>query len=104
MENAEAYLSWPVDYLIKHGVSATKQVILNTDVAPAILDYAMRNRADVIAIGTNGIGGLHRFVFGTIADELTRKSPMSVLVFHPIPGSADIEAKLESGAGVATRT
>ena len=104
MENAEAYLSWPVDYLIKHGVSATKQVILHTDVAPAILDYAARNRVDVIAIGTNGIGGLNRFVFGTIADELTRKSPMSVLVFHPNPESTDIEANVESAAAVATST
>jgi nucleotide-binding universal stress UspA family protein len=93
-----------VDYLIKHGVSATKQVILHTDVAPAILDYAARNRVDVIAIGTNGIGGLNRFVFGTIADELTRKSPMSVLVFHPNPERADIEANVESAAAVATST
>jgi nucleotide-binding universal stress UspA family protein len=104
MENAEAYLSWPVDYLTKHGVSAGKQVILHTDVATAILDYAARNRADVIGIGTNGIGGIHRFVFGTIADEITRNAPMSVLVFHPVPESADIEGKLESGIEVATST
>ena len=83
MENAEAYLSWPVDISLKHGISATKQVMLHDDVASAILDYAIRNRADVIGIATNGIGGLHRFVFGTVADELTRKAPMSVLVFHP---------------------
>ena len=104
MENAEAYLSWPVDYLTKHGIPATKQVILHSDVAPAILDYAMRNRADAIAIATNGIGGLHRFVFGTVADELTRKSPMSVLVFHPNPEAADDKAGAESEVGLATTT
>jgi nucleotide-binding universal stress UspA family protein len=92
MENAEAYLSWPVNYLIKHGISATKQVMLHDDVATAILDYAIRNRADVIAIATNGIGGLQRFVFGTVADELTRKSPMAVLVVHPDPDGAGNKA------------
>jgi len=104
MENADAYLSWPVDYLTRHGITATKQVILHTDVATAILDYATRNRADVIGIGTNGLGGFHRFVFGTVADELTRKSPMSVLVFHPNLENAEREAGAEAEVGVATGT
>lgn len=104
MENAEAYLSWPMDYLIKHGISATKQVMLHDDVATAILDYAIRNRADLIGIATNGIGGLQRFVFGTVADELTRKSPMSVLVFHPDPNAARDKASTEAEAGLATTT
>ena len=104
MENAEAYLSWPVDYLLKRGISATKQVMLHDDVATAILDYAIRNKADVIGIATNGIGGLQRFVFGTVADELTRKSPMAVLVFHPDREGAGNEASTESEIGLATAT
>jgi nucleotide-binding universal stress UspA family protein len=102
IENAEAYLSWPVDYLTKHGVSATKQVILNNDVGAAILDYATRNKADVLGIGTNGIGGLHRFMFGTVADELTRRSPMSVLLFHPDPEVAANDAIAGSEVGAVT--
>ena len=102
MENAEAYLSWPVDYLTRHGIPATKQVMLHDDVATAILDYSIRNGADVIAVATNGIGGLQRFVFGTVADELTRKAPMSVLVFHPIPEGADVNASANSEVALAT--
>jgi nucleotide-binding universal stress UspA family protein len=93
-----------VDYLVKHGISATKQVILHDDVPAAILDYAIRNRADVIAIATNGIGGLQRFVFGTVADELTRKAPMSVLVFHPNPETAVDDEAAKSEIGLATTT
>ncbi|HMI55993.1 MAG TPA: universal stress protein, partial [Gemmatimonadaceae bacterium] len=49
----------------------------------AILDYATRTRADLIALATNGSGGISRLVFGAVADEITRKSPVSLLVFHP---------------------
>jgi nucleotide-binding universal stress UspA family protein len=80
---ADAYLSGPADYVTKNGIAATKEVILNENVPGAILDYATRVRANLIAIATNGIGGIRRFVFGTVADEVTRKSPISLLVFHP---------------------
>jgi nucleotide-binding universal stress UspA family protein len=80
---ADAYLSGPADFVAASGVAVEKQVILNTDVAAAILDYATRVRANLIAVATNGLGGIRRFVFGTIADELTRKSAISLLLYHP---------------------
>ena len=80
---ANAYLSDRASILAGTGLTVTKDVTLNADVPVAILDYAVRNRANCIAVATNGLGGLSRFVFGTVADELTRKSPISLLVFHP---------------------
>jgi nucleotide-binding universal stress UspA family protein len=80
---ADAYLSGQAESLAAGGVKVTKDVILNTDVPAAILDCAIRVRANCIAVATNGVGGIRRFVFGTVADELTRKSPISLLVFHP---------------------
>jgi nucleotide-binding universal stress UspA family protein len=80
---ANKYLSGRADFLAASGVTAAKEVVLNTDVPFAILDYSIRNRANCIAVATNGVGGLRRFVFGTVADEVTRKSPISLLVFHP---------------------
>ena len=85
---ADAYLSGPADYLAKEAVTVSKDVILSDKVATAILDYAARMRADLIAIATSGSGGMSRFVFGTVADEVTRKSPTSLLVFHPKPEAA----------------
>jgi len=80
---ADAYLSRAASYLTEEGVAVSKDVVLSADVASAILDYSTRARADLIAIATAGSGGMSRLVFGTVADEITRKSPVSLLVFHP---------------------
>jgi nucleotide-binding universal stress UspA family protein len=80
---AVAYLARAAKYLIEEGLTVTKEVVLSDDVANGILHYSMLRRADLIAIATGGSGGLRRFVFGTVADKVTRKSPVSVLVFHP---------------------
>jgi nucleotide-binding universal stress UspA family protein len=81
--HADSYLARAASFLAEEGVIVSKDVILSDDVATAILDFAARTRADLIAIATTGMGGLNRFVFGTVADEVTRKAPTSLLVFHP---------------------
>jgi len=80
---AEAYLERASSIITEEGISAGREVILATEVAPAILEYANTVRADLIALATSGSGGMNRFVFGAVADEVTRRSPVSVLVFHP---------------------
>ena len=71
---ADAYLVRTASYLKEQGVAVSTDVVLSKDIADAILDYAARTRADLIAIATRGIGGMSRFVFGTIADEVARRS------------------------------
>ncbi|HEY6088819.1 MAG TPA: universal stress protein [Gemmatimonadaceae bacterium] len=85
---ADEYLSRAASHLIQQGLTVNNDVVLSDDIATAILDYAGRTRADLIAIATSGKGGTSRFVFGTIADEITRKSPTSLLVFHPTRSAA----------------
>jgi nucleotide-binding universal stress UspA family protein len=80
---AESYLARAASYLTEEGVAVSKDVILSDNVSTAILDYAARANADLIAIATSGRGGMSRFVFGTVADAITRQSPASLLVFHP---------------------
>lgn len=80
---AEAYLVGTASYLTERGVAVSTDVVLGEDIANAILDYAARTSADLIAIATRGVGGIGRFAFGTVADEVTRKSSTSLLVFHP---------------------
>jgi nucleotide-binding universal stress UspA family protein len=80
---AEAYLTRAATYLGEAGLAVSKDVVLSDDIATAILDYSARARADIIALPTSGCGGMSRFVFGTVADEVTRKSTNSLLVFHP---------------------
>ena len=80
---ADVYLARAASYLTEEGLTVSKDVVLSEDIANAILDYSARTRADLIALATSGAGGMSRFVFGTVADEITRKSPTSLLVFHP---------------------
>jgi nucleotide-binding universal stress UspA family protein len=40
-------------------------------------------RADLIALATSGAGGVSRLLFGGVADQITRQSATSLLVFHP---------------------
>ena len=79
----EEYLDLAARQLDDPTASVTGEVLTGDDVATAILEYCQRSQADLLAIATHGIGGIKRLVFGSIADEMTRRAPTSVLVFHP---------------------
>ncbi len=51
--------------------------------ATAILRAAKELRTDLIALGTEGHGRLHRFQLGSVADEVLRNSPLPVLLRRP---------------------
>lgn len=82
--SAQAYLDDAAAYFSKRNLTVATDVVLGDDIADAIVDYSIRKSADLVAIATRGLGGISRLVFGTVADEVTRKSPKSVLVFHPV--------------------
>lgn len=77
------------------GVPVTTEVLVSDDITAAILDYAAREKADIIAIATSGAGGMSRFVFGSVADELTRRSTVALFAVHP-------DVKMTGGAVAAT--
>jgi nucleotide-binding universal stress UspA family protein len=98
---ADEYLARTASYLTEQGVAVSTDVVLSEDIAGAILDYAARTRADLIAIATRGVGGMSRFVFGTVADEVARRSSTSLLVFHPKGAEPVNLAERSSAATVA---
>ena len=81
---AESYLDSVAEKLRGQGISVTKDVILGDDVAVGILDHTARVNADMLAIATSGAGGFKRLVFGSVADEVARKAPTSLLIFHAV--------------------
>ena len=83
VRSGETYLSRVAGYLTEKGLAVQHEVVRGESVAAAILQYATRERADLIALATRGNGGLRRLVLGTVADEISRKSSISVFVFHP---------------------
>jgi len=92
---ANACLARASSYLTEQGLSVSKDVVLSEHVPSAIRDYAVRARADLIALATSGAGGMGRFVFGSVADEVTRTSPTSLLVFHPASTAAQPDRAAE---------
>lgn len=97
---ADACLARAESYLMGRGLKVTKDIVLSDDVATAILDYSVRMTADLIAIATSGSGGMSRFMLGTVADEVTRKAQISVLVFHPKRPGAVLAASEHSAEGI----
>jgi nucleotide-binding universal stress UspA family protein len=60
------------------GVSTRNQTIAGAP-RSAILAYAESNACDLIIMGTHGRNGLNRFMMGSVAEAVLRKSPVPVL-------------------------
>jgi nucleotide-binding universal stress UspA family protein len=82
--NTEDYLAKVADKLKKKGVN-TKTAVVEGKPSDEILNYADKNRADLIIMSTHGSSGLTRWAFGSVADKVIRHSPVPVLVIAP-PG------------------
>ena len=53
-------------------------------VADAILEYAAKNRMDIIVMATHGRSGVSHWFYGSVAEKVVRKAPCPVLtVRHP---------------------
>lgn len=60
-------------------------VILEGRVADALADYARSTEAALVVMTTHGRGGLERAWLGSVAEELTRVSPVPLLLIRPAP-------------------
>jgi len=83
--------SWAKDYLAKvanglkkEGIAA-KTVVVTGWPADEILDYADKNKVDLIIMSTHGRSGVTRWVFGSVADRVLRHAKAPVLMVSP-PG------------------
>lgn len=80
----ENRLAKAANKLKKNGVNAST-VIVEGKPSEEILNYAENNQVGLIVISTHGTSGLTRWAFGSVADKVTRHSPVPVLVVAP-PG------------------
>jgi nucleotide-binding universal stress UspA family protein len=96
ISEAYAYLAAVAERLTSAGIPVTTEVVLADDVARTILNYVSRIGVDLLAIATSGAGGFKRLVFGSVADEVTRDSSASVLVFRAVDRAAKSEV-LQAG-------
>jgi nucleotide-binding universal stress UspA family protein len=45
-----------------------------------LLQQAKATKADLLVIGARGVGRVQRFLLGSVADAVTKRSPISVLI------------------------
>lgn len=100
---ADDYLEHTAGYLRHHGIAVVTDVILAVDAAEAILKHAADHRADLITLSTSGTGGIKRLLFGSVADQIVRRSPVSVLVIHPDAADMSVRDTI-SGANACAIT
>jgi len=72
LENALKAEGFPVRGMITDGMASDE-----------ILDYGRKYDVDLIVMSTHGRSGISRFFFGSVAEKVSRHSPIPVLLVSP---------------------
>lgn len=78
------YLEELADGLRAEGYDVSTNIIPDLRPSRALLQYVQQTGTDLIAMSTQGRGGLRRFVLGSVADKVLRGSDTSVLLYRPV--------------------
>jgi nucleotide-binding universal stress UspA family protein len=62
-------------------VSLQSKVIIG-EPADEIIKYANNEKIDLIIMGTTGLGGVKKFVFGSVARNVSEKAPCPVMLIR----------------------
>jgi nucleotide-binding universal stress UspA family protein len=81
-DELETYLGGPARLLVAQGV-LTEQKVLFGDPVDNIVDYAKRERFDLIAMATHGRSGLARLLVGSVASRVLERTDLPVLLVRP---------------------
>ena len=60
-----------------------KRVVLQGDPVEAIIAYIRAEKIDLVVMGTHGRKGIDRVLFGSVADQLVKNSPVPVMTVNP---------------------
>lgn len=60
-----------------------RQEVLCGDPGDEIVSYVVREKMDLVVIGTHGRKGLDHVVFGSVAEHVVKHSPVPVLTVNP---------------------
>ena len=77
-EASNAYLTKKADALKKDGIPA-KIVVADGMAADAILEYAGKNKVDLIIMSSHGRSGIARWTLGSVTDRVVRHATAPVL-------------------------
>jgi nucleotide-binding universal stress UspA family protein len=57
-------------------------IVVSSATADAIVTFAQQTGADLIVIGTHGLGGMSRLLLGSVAERVVRTASCPVLTVH----------------------
>jgi nucleotide-binding universal stress UspA family protein len=81
--SAHTHLDGVATRLRKRELQVETEVLVEPSAAAAILDFAERRSADLIAMTTHGRSGIGRLVLGSVADKVLRDARIPVLLYRP---------------------
>jgi nucleotide-binding universal stress UspA family protein len=67
----------------KQAAAHTRSMTVSGDPAEEILKYVQREKVDLVVMGTHGRKGIHRILFGSVADRVTKMAPLLVMRVKP---------------------
>jgi nucleotide-binding universal stress UspA family protein len=82
MQRAKDYLSLAAETLRKQGITARTEVTYGFP-AESIMDYAEKNKVDLIMMATHGRSGISRWAFGNVANKIAHHSQIPLLLITP---------------------
>jgi nucleotide-binding universal stress UspA family protein len=88
---AEDYLGQVAERLRTRSFTVQTRVVSHIRPATAILDDVSAHGVDLIALATQGRGGLKRLLVGSVADKVVRGATIPVLVYRPVGELAAVE-------------
>jgi nucleotide-binding universal stress UspA family protein len=88
---AEDYLNQLAERLGTRSLTVETRVVSHVRPATAILEDASARGVDLIALATQGRGGLKRLLVGSVADKVLRGATTAVLVYRPVGEFASAE-------------
>lgn len=88
-EIAESYMQ-RLDSWLK-GVSHETRIERNSAIWPAIEIAIKKTEADMIVLGTRGRTGAQKFLLGSVAEEILRRSRVPVLTIGPFAAAGSLE-------------
>lgn len=88
---AEQYLRSVSERLERRGCRRVRWTVWYNEAVTAIVESAKREQVDLIAMATHGRRGLAKLVFGSVAETVSRRAEVPVLLVK----AADVAQKTE---------
>jgi nucleotide-binding universal stress UspA family protein len=60
-----------------------KRVVLQGDPVEELIDYIRTEKIDLVVMGTHGRKGADKILFGSVADQMVKNSPVPVMTVNP---------------------